>query len=101
MPFDQHRLVFFTASVESGSLSSAADRMHMAQPALSYHLAFLERQLDLKLFDRHPRGMSLTPAGYRYLEHARRILAAIDRAELDLRQAARGGSARIKLGLLS
>jgi LysR family nitrogen assimilation transcriptional regulator len=101
MPFDPHRLRYFVAIAEGGSLSSAAERMHVAQPALSYHLAFVERQLDLKLFDRHPRGMSLTPAGTRYLEHARRILADIDRAELDLRLAAHGRSERITLGLLS
>jgi LysR family nitrogen assimilation transcriptional regulator len=101
MLFDQHRLRYFVAIAEEGSLSAAAERMHVAQPALSYHLAFLERQLDLKLFDRHARGMSLTPAGSRYLEHARRILADINSAELDLRQLAQSGVARVTLGLLS
>ncbi len=101
MPFDQQRLRYFVAIAEGGSLSAAAVRMHVAQPALSHHLAYIERQLELKLFDRHPRGMALTPAGSRFLEHARQILADIDRAQADLRQLAGSRAAQVTLGLLS
>ncbi|VDC28673.1 LysR family transcriptional regulator [Pseudogemmobacter humi] len=63
---------------ELGSLSKAADRLHIAQPALSRHVRMLEEELDTRLFDRHGRGMVLTEQGQGVLQHALRIMAELD-----------------------
>src|ERR1700742_1945789 len=67
MPFDATldlRLLtpFFVLAEELPS-SRAAERLHIAQPALSQQIARLERQLGFQLFDRPPRPIALTAAG--------------------------------------
>lgn len=63
---------------ELGSLSKAADRLNIAQPALSRQIRLLERELGTYLFERHGRGMVLTDAGREVLEHASRIMSELD-----------------------
>ncbi|WP_220475237.1 LysR family transcriptional regulator [Paracoccus onubensis] len=60
---------------ELGSLSKAADRLHIAQPALSRQVRLLEEELGARLFDRHGRGMILTEQGQDVLRHALRVMA--------------------------
>lgn len=59
---------------ELGSLSKAADRMRIAQPALSRHVRLLEEELGVRLFDRHGRGMVINEAGKEVLSRALRII---------------------------
>ncbi|MCM2505941.1 LysR substrate-binding domain-containing protein [Aureimonas altamirensis] len=63
---------------ELGSLSKAADRLHVAQPALSRQVRLLEQELGVTLFERHGRGMVVTDVGRDILEHASRILAEME-----------------------
>jgi len=63
---------------ELGSLSKAADRMHIAQPALSRRVRMLEEELGVRLFARHGRGMVVTEQGQEVLSHALRVLAELD-----------------------
>jgi LysR family transcriptional regulator, nitrogen assimilation regulatory protein len=63
---------------ELGSLSKAADRLHIAQPALSRQIRLLEEELGVRLFDRHGRGMTLTDLGQDVLRHARRVMAELE-----------------------
>ena len=63
---------------ELGSLSKAADRLHIAQPALSRQVRMLEAELGIQLFNRHGRGMVLTENGHEVLRHARRVFAELD-----------------------
>lgn len=63
---------------ELGSLSKAADRMNIAQPALSRQVRLLEQELGVALFSRHGRGMVLTEQGREVLTHAARIMAELD-----------------------
>jgi DNA-binding transcriptional LysR family regulator len=63
---------------ELGSLSKAADRLHIAQPALSRQIKLLEKELGILLFERHGRGMVVTELGREILEHAARIMAELD-----------------------
>jgi DNA-binding transcriptional LysR family regulator len=63
---------------ELGSLSKAADRLHIAQPALSRQIRLLEKELGVQLFARHGRGMVITEAGREVLDHAVRVMAELD-----------------------
>ncbi|MFN0262762.1 LysR family transcriptional regulator [Tepidamorphus sp. 3E244] len=74
---------------ETGSLTSAADRLNTVQPALSRQIRMLEEEFDVVLFERQGRGMKPTEAGERLLQHARTILRDVEHARADL-QAVRG-----------
>jgi DNA-binding transcriptional LysR family regulator len=74
--FSQVQLRYFVTVAEEGQITRAARRLHIAQPALSQALAQLEAELDIVLFERHPRGVTLTPAGEAFLVKARAALAA-------------------------
>ena len=63
---------------ELGSLSKAADRLHIAQPALSRQIRLLEQELGVRLFDRHGRGMVATEQGREVLRHALRVMAELE-----------------------
>lgn len=71
---------YFVAVAEEGNVGRAAQRLHVAQPPLSRHIRALENEIGAQLFERTPRGMTLLPPGRVFLDHARSILAAVDRA---------------------
>lgn len=79
----------FLAVAESGSLSEAARQLGMSQPTAGRQIRQIETTLALELFQRQPRGLSLTDAGAALLPHARRMaegmqgfnLAAAGRSE--------------------
>ena len=77
-------LRYFVAVAEDQHYGRAAERLHVAQPALSRQIQDLEREIGFRLFDRLPRGVRLSSAGKAFLEDARSILrqvgAATDRA---------------------
>lgn len=68
----------FCEIVDAGSFTAAADRLGMAPPMVSKHLAQLERSLAARLLNRTSRSMSLTEAGTLFLEQARQALDALD-----------------------
>ena len=76
MDVPQLRTILHVA--ELGSLSKAADRLRIAQPALSRQVRLLEEELGIRLFDRHGRGMVVTEAGKEVLRHAQRIMQELD-----------------------
>src|ERR671921_352267 len=71
---DRRHLEYFVAIAELGSFTRAAQSLSIAQPSLSYAIGWLERDLGAQLFERHGRGVRLTPAGEALLEPARRSL---------------------------
>ncbi|HTS90244.1 MAG TPA: LysR family transcriptional regulator [Gemmatimonadales bacterium] len=71
---------YAVAVAEAGSFTRAAATLHIAQQALSQQIADLERELQVRLFDRTRRGVSPTVAGIAFLEAARQTLADSDRA---------------------
>jgi len=76
MDLSQLRTIIHVA--ELGSLTKAADRMRIAQPALSRQMRLLEEELGIRLFVRHGRGMVITEQGRDVLAHAVRIMVELD-----------------------
>src|SRR6185369_3466641 len=70
-------LRYFMAVGEEQHYNRAAQRLRVAQPALSRQIQDLEEELGFTLFDRLPRGVRLSLAGQLFLEDARRILLEI------------------------
>jgi DNA-binding transcriptional LysR family regulator len=76
---DLRQLSYFVAVAEEGQFTRAADRMLVAQPAVSAQIRQLERELGEALFHRDRRAVTLTAAGEALLPHARAALAAAER----------------------
>jgi LysR family transcriptional regulator, nitrogen assimilation regulatory protein len=86
---DLRRLRYFQAIVRLGSLSAAAREMNIAQPALSHHIAEIERDLGAPVLVRHQSGVRPTELGTRLSSHAAEILDRVAEAEHDLLASAR------------
>ncbi len=67
----------FVAVAREGSLTRAARLLHLTQPAVSLQLKSLQDQLNLRLLQRSPRGLTLTADGLKLLPYAEQILHAI------------------------
>jgi DNA-binding transcriptional LysR family regulator len=94
-----HQLESFIRVADEGSITRAAEALHLSQPAVTNHIRALERELRAPLFDRTGRGVRLTAAGQALLEYARRslgLLADGRRALLDMQEGAAG---RLLLGV--
>ncbi|MCA0908659.1 LysR family transcriptional regulator [Ruegeria marisrubri] len=82
------QLRYFISIVDQGSVSSAARVLHIAQPALSQHIANLEEELTTELLVRSSRGVKPTKAGEVLYHHARKIVAQMKQATDDVRKEA-------------
>jgi len=89
----------FVAVAEDCHFGRAAERMCIAQPALSQHIRRLERELGVRLFDRSSRRVRLTPAGAAFLDGARRMLAHAEEAARGARLAEQGRAGSITIAL--
>jgi LysR family cyn operon transcriptional activator len=94
---DLEHLHTLVAIAEEGSLSAAARRRHLSQPAVSMQVKALEEALGSRLIHRGTRGISLTAAGEAFLVHARRALQTLDagRAEVAEVEGLARGSLRL------
>lgn len=84
--------VSFLAVIDTGSFIGAAEATHRSQPRVSMHVASLEREAGVPLFNRRKRPVELTDAGAALAEHARSILSELESAEAAM--APRRGGAR-------
>jgi DNA-binding transcriptional LysR family regulator len=94
-------LRYFVAVAEEGHVTRAAERLGIQQPPLSQQIHALERELDVQLFRRKPRGVELTPAGRALFDEARAILTRADEAVAATKRAAQGEAGRIGIGFTS
>lgn len=81
----------------TGSVTRAAERLHLTQSALSHQLRDIESRLGIQLFLRLGKRMVLTPPGERVLGAAKRVLDEIGRAEDDLRLMSQNGKGVLRL----
>src|SRR6266540_3769059 len=86
------RLRAFAAFARRHSFSGAAQELRISQPTVSRHIADIERQLGLKLIERHPRGGALTVAGEFLANHVLRAEAVLAQAERGITELRRPGS---------
>lgn len=91
------QLRYFVAVAETCHFSKAADRLHIAQPALSQSVRQLELDLGAALFIRTTRSVTLTPAGQFLFDEARRALSLIDQGIAGVRQIADGASGLVRI----
>jgi DNA-binding transcriptional LysR family regulator len=95
---DLRHLRYFLVTAEEGHITRAAQRLKMEQPPLSRQIKALERELDVQLFRRKPRGVDLTDAGRALADSAREILARVDRSIETTQRTARGEEGQVRLG---
>lgn len=96
MHMNLHHLAVFNAIAETGSISAAAERLYISQPALSRELKDFEARLGVTLFERMPRGMRMTHAGEVLHDYAIRLFEISRTAEAVMREIADA-----RMGLLS
>lgn len=92
------QLVYFLAVVRTLHFTRAAEITHVAQPSLSKQIHNLERELGSELFHRARGNVSLTPAGEALVPFAKRILADVETARLQINELAELRQGRLRLG---
>jgi DNA-binding transcriptional LysR family regulator len=80
MVFTLRQIQYFVAVAEQGSVTRAAQNLSISQSSVTEALKELETDLGVELFDRHPRGLSITHNGHQFLRHATKILASVSDA---------------------
>ncbi|WP_455820640.1 nitrogen assimilation transcriptional regulator NAC [Pseudomonas cerasi] len=93
------RLKYFVKIVDIGSLTQAAEVLHIAQPALSQQVATLENELDQQLLIRTKRGVTPTDAGKILYAHARTILRQCEQAQAAVINAGQALAGQVSIGL--
>src|SRR5919109_877323 len=97
---DVRRLRVLREVALRGSIAGAAESLRFTPSAVSQQVAKLEREAGVPLVERGPRSISLTPAGWRLVDHAEAILDRLARAELELRALA-GEPPALRLGAIT
>ena len=97
---DIKQLKALVTVVEVGSVTRAAELLHLVQPAVTRHIRSLEHELGVPLFERTRQGMRPTPAGLSLADRARRVLTELDRARAELAPAPGALTGIVTVGLL-
>jgi DNA-binding transcriptional LysR family regulator len=92
------QLAYFDAVVRHGSFTKAAQRLHVAQPAVSAQIRRLEAELGVTLLERTTRRVALTHAGELFLARARQALTQLDAARADLDELSAVLRGRVRIG---
>jgi DNA-binding transcriptional LysR family regulator len=92
-------LRYFAVLADELHFGRAAARLHMAQPPLSQRIQDLERELNVRLFDRTRHRVQLTEAGALLLEHVRPVLAGVENARDAMRRIRPGEAGVLRVGV--
>lgn len=96
---DVRQLRYFLAVARFRSFSRAAVDLNVAQPALSHHVANLEAELGVKLFERSTKGVTPTECGETLMRHAETILRQVAQAGIDVKTTSAHPSGIVTIGL--
>jgi DNA-binding transcriptional LysR family regulator len=88
----------FLRVADEGSVTRAAEALHLTQPAVTQHVRALERELGVPLFDRTGRGVQLTPAGQALRQYVQRSLALLEEGREVVADLHTGAAGRLMLG---
>lgn len=91
---------YFVAAAEEQNVRKAAERLRIAQPAVTRQIADLEEEIGCQLFDRLPRGIRLNAAGLQFLGDAKKLLAQVDLASTNALRASRGEFGSLRIGFI-
>lgn len=94
---DLDSLALFVRAAEMGNLTRAAEASHITVPAASRRLSLLEHQFKATLFERHSRGLQLTPAGDHLLKLAREVVAGVQQMRAEMGNYASGQHAVLRV----
>lgn len=96
---ERNHLAIVRAVADHGSLTAAAEQLHLTQSALSHTMRKLEDQLGIAIWHREGRSLRPTQAGEYLLAVANRLIPQLDHAEERLRQFARGERGALRIGM--
>lgn len=97
--FSLRHIRYFVTAAEAGQISQAGVQLGVSQSAVTEAVRGLEATTRVKLINRHSRGISLTQEGYKFLSHARKILAAVADAQLAISNANPAFTGKLRLGV--
>lgn len=97
MPITLNQLASFLAVARAGSVSAAADVLHVTQPSISAALAALQREVGVELIRRSGRGVALTPAGEAFRPYAGDVLGLLDQGRRAAAEAADRAHGTVRL----
>lgn len=95
------QLRVFVEVAQLGSVTRAAEALHLTPPAVSMQIKEIESQVGLPLFDRQGRQISLSTTGEYFLVHAKRLLAALRDAENGMARFKRLDHGLLTVGMVS
>lgn len=101
MSFTLRQLRYFVAVAEGGTVSGAAQELSVSQSAVTEAIKALEADLGVLLFERRPRGLSVTYEGRQFERHARRILSAVSDARQGLGERTTESGGALNFGVTS
>lgn len=96
---DLRQIRYFVETARLGSFTKAAERLRIAQPAISMAVRRLEDELELTLFSRQDKKVTLTAEGETFLVHARRLLADVKAAEQEMADLRGLGKGEVRIGI--
>lgn len=94
-----YQLRTFVTVADVGNLTYASERLFTSQPAVSAHIKALEQELNVKLFDRTPKGMRLTAHGHILIEKAHHVLHATSELQIEATSLSGKLAGTVKIGL--
>ncbi|MCO6180061.1 MULTISPECIES: LysR substrate-binding domain-containing protein [Ciceribacter] len=101
MAFTLRQLQYFVAVAEQGSVTRAAQNLSISQSSVTEAIKELEGDLGVELFDRHPRGLSITHNGHQFLRHATKILATVSDARNAFSETKENSGGTLNIGVTS
>ena len=96
---DLRQVRYFIETARTGNFTRAAERLRIAQPAVSMAIRRLEDELDVTLFNRQDKRVTLTAEGEAFLEHARRLVADVQAAEQDMADLRGLAKGEVRIGI--